>query len=83
MAKLEGVAQDAFGDEAGWATYNYLSYAGPNLDSAHMDFKAGAVNAAKKLVQKQFDQVKQKAQQEGQKALEQKGKDLLKNLFGH
>ncbi|MES2201093.1 MAG: hypothetical protein V4498_02465 [candidate division FCPU426 bacterium] len=90
LVKLEGLLQDAFADEAGWATYNYIGYAGPDLDHAKSDFKAGAVNAAKKVAQKQIEQVKQKVQQEGQKVLQEKGKvietqgkELLKNLFGN
>lgn len=71
VVKLDGVLQDAFADEAGWATYNSIGYAGPTLDSAKANFKEGAKNAAKQVVQK-----------EATKLIQDKGKDLIKQLPG-
>ncbi len=85
VVKLDGTLGDAFNDDAGWATYDYLGYSGPDSDSAKADYKAGAKGAMNRLLQKQLDQQKKqlqdKAQEEGKKLLEDKGKDILK-LFG-
>ena len=71
VVKLEGILQEGFADEAGWATYNYVGYAGPTLDAAKGNYFEGAKNAAKQVVQK-----------EATKLIQEHGKDLIKQLPG-
>ena len=67
--KLDGVAQEAFADDHGWASYDSIGYVGPTLDQAKADFSEGAKHA-----------VKQVAQKEATKFAQDKGKDLIKQL---
>ncbi len=80
VVKLDGVAAEGFNDDAQWATYNYLAYKGPTLAEAKADYLAGAKNAAKRVVDKKVQQVKQQAQEKAKEVIQEKGKDLIKQL---
>jgi uncharacterized protein involved in outer membrane biogenesis len=71
LVRLEGALQDAFGDDKGWATYDSIAYYGPTSDKAKADFSQGVKKAATQLITKQVN-----------KALQDKGQDLLKGLLG-
>jgi uncharacterized protein involved in outer membrane biogenesis len=82
VVRLEGVLQDAFGDEQGWASYDHIAYQGDDLKNSKADFKAGAKKAAQKAVKKQVQQVQKKVEEEAKKIIEEKGGELLRNIFG-
>jgi uncharacterized protein involved in outer membrane biogenesis len=71
IVRLDGALQDAFGDDKGWATYDSIAYYGPSSDKAKADFSHGVKKAATQLITKQVN-----------KAIQQKGQDLLKGLLG-
>jgi uncharacterized protein involved in outer membrane biogenesis len=71
LVRLDGALQDAFGDDKGWATYDSIAYYGPSSDKAKADFSQGVKKAATQLITKQVN-----------KALQNKGQDLLKGLLG-
>jgi uncharacterized protein involved in outer membrane biogenesis len=80
--KLEGTIGDAFNDEAGWASYNYVAYYGPSYSEAKADFKAGLQNAAKSAVKKQVDRKVDEVKQKASDLLKDKAGNALKGLFG-
>jgi len=71
LVRLDGALQDAFGDDKGWATYDSIAYYGPTSDQAKADFSQGVKKAATQLITKQVN-----------KAIQDKGQDLLKGLLG-
>jgi uncharacterized protein involved in outer membrane biogenesis len=76
---LQGPAADAFNDDQGWPTFDYVEYKGPNSASAKADYSAGAKKAATKAAQKQVQQL---IQNQGQGLIKQLPGGL-QNLFGH
>ena len=86
VVKLQGTAQEAFADDKGWPTFD-VAYYGPTLKQAKADFSQGLKKAAGRVVNRQIDQLKQKAVQQGQQQMQQllqkQGGGLLKGLFGH
>jgi hypothetical protein len=80
--KLEGTIGDAFNDDAGWASYNYIAYYGPSRAEAKADFKSGLKNAATQAVKKQVDRKVEEAKEKAQDLIKDKAGDALKGLFG-
>jgi hypothetical protein len=80
--QLQGTVGDAFNDDAGWASYNYVAYYGPSYSEAKADFKAGLQNAAKSAVKKQVDRKVEEAKQKASDLLKEKAGNALKGLFG-
>jgi hypothetical protein len=80
--KLDGEVGQAFSDNKGWATYDYIAYYGPTAKEAKADFGAGIKNAAKNAVNKKVDEAKKKATDEVKKQAQQKAGELLKKIPG-
>ena len=80
--KLDGEIGQAFSDDKGWTSYNYIAYYGPTTKDAKADFSKGLENAAKNAANKKIDEVKQKATDEVKKQAQEKAGDLIKQLPG-
>jgi hypothetical protein len=80
--QLGGEVGEAFNDDKGWPTYNYIAYYGPSTKEAKADFSKGLENAAKNAVNKKVDQAKQQATDAIKKQAQDKAGDLIKQLPG-
>lgn len=68
---LAGETAQAFADEKGWPSFDYVSYAGPDLGSARADFTAGLKKAAGKALERRLEPVKQELQKKAGELLQQ------------
>ncbi len=78
--KVDGEVGQAFADDKGWATYNYIAYYGPTAKEAKADFSQGLQNAAKNAVSKKVAAAQQQATDAVKQKVQQQAGDALKKL---